>query len=250
MNASLALCFVCARLKPANRFVFRIIGMRERNHFHRRVLVMSLLLAGWFMAGPDRLNAQISGASGTVLTIAGNGERSYSGDGGPATNAALQDPLGLSIGPDGTLYIADASNFRIRAVAAATGVITTVAGNGSPGDGGDDGPATNAAFGGLSAIALDRARQTLYLADQFNYRVRKVNLTNGVISNFAGVGLFYPFPEYGQRGDGGPATGAWFSGPPSGLAVDRSGNVYISEGCRIRKVDIATGVIHTIAGRY
>jgi DNA-binding beta-propeller fold protein YncE len=89
--------------------------------------------------------AQAPAASGTILTIAGNGASGFSGDGGLATNATLNGPFGLAIGPDGTLYFADNSNFRIRAISPATGIIRTIAGNGTFGDTGNDGPATNAA---------------------------------------------------------------------------------------------------------
>ena len=211
-------------------------------------ILPSLVLSSLIFSG-SVARAQVPAASGTVLTIAGNGVYDFAGDGGPATNAALKDPSALAIGPDGTLYFTDASNFRIRAIAPATGIITTIAGTGDGGDGGDGGPATSATFYTSGYLALDRARQALYFADVDNERVRRVSLTNGLISNFAGVGIFNPFPP-GQNGDGGPATGAYFRGfLNGGIAVDGAGNVYIAEGCRIRKVDIATGLINTIVGR-
>ena len=195
-------------------------------------------------------HAQSPAASGTVITIAGTGAFGFIGDGGPATNATFHFPYALAIGPDGTLYVSDFDNLRIRAIAPATGIIKTVAGNGSFGDTGNNGPATNAPLGTVIGLAVDRARHVLYLPEIDNYWVRQVNLTSGIISNFAGVGASYPFlPVLGQRGDGGPATGAWLSGPPTDIAVDGAGNVYIAEGCRIRKVDIATGIIHTMAGK-
>jgi sugar lactone lactonase YvrE len=194
---------------------------------------------------PLALRAQSPAASGTVITIAGNGSSGFSGDGGPATNATFHEPYGLAIGPDGTLYVADSSNYRIRAIAPATGFITTVTGNGSSGDTGDGGLATNATIGGVARIAVDRTRHALYLCDSDNNRVRKVNLANGVISNFAGVGLF----GFGFSGDGGPATSAEFALPES-LCTDGTGRLAISDlfNDRVRQVNPVTGIITTIAG--
>ncbi len=210
--------------------------------------VRAVTLAGMLVTALT-LRAQAPAGSGTVLTIAGNGTQAYSGDGGPATNAALYYPSGSAIGPDGALYFADNGNYRIRRIDPVTGLITTIAGNGTcTGDGygtGDGGPATNASFCGVLSIAVDRARNALYLAAIDDNRVRKVNLTDGVISHFAGQGLYGSGPE----GDGGPAADANF-GFINGIAVDRAGNVFIADygNYRIRKVDIATGIINTIAG--
>jgi sugar lactone lactonase YvrE len=190
--------------------------------------------------------AQSPVSSGNVITIAGNGSAGFSGDGGPATNATFNSPYGLAIGPDGTLYVADSSNYRIRAIAPSTGLITTVAGNGSFGDTGDDGPATNATISGVNRIAVDRFRHALYLGDTDNNRVRKLNLTNGVISNFAGLG----FPVgVGFAGDGGPATLAEFDFPDA-VCTDGIGRLSITDlfNNRIRQVNPVTGIITTIAG--
>jgi YD repeat-containing protein len=181
-------------------------------------------------------------ALGPVIhTVAGNGTAGFGGDGGPATQAALQTPRGLAVGPDGSLYIADAFNFRVRRVAP-DGVITTVAGNGTAGFGGDGGPATQAelnnAFGGL-AVGPDGS---LYIADRDNGRVRRVG-PDGIITTVAGGGT-----NSSALGDGGPATQAFLSGPDS-VAVGPDGSLYVRErsGFRVRRVG-PDGIIRTIAG--
>ena len=221
-----------------------LAGSRKGRPYGLRALPC---IAGAFLVmAPLALRAQAPAPSGTVITIAGNGMGGFSGDGGPATNAAFREPYGMAIGPDGTLYVADTGNYRIRAIAPATGFITTVAGTGTDGDTGDGGPATNATFsGGVVGIAVDRARRALYLSDSTYNRVRKVNLTNGVISNFAGVGL----SGFGFSGDGGPATNAWFA-VPEAVCTDGTGRLAISDlfNDRVRQVNPVTGIITTMAG--
>ena len=179
-----------------------------------------------------------------VTTIAGNGYAAFSGDGGPATAAALNGPGSVAVAADGTVYIADGGNMRIRRISPG-GVISTIAGNGTYGDGGDGGQATEAQLGGIEAIALSPADDILYIADNGMNRVRQVDLDSGVITTFAGRGLDY----IGHGGNGGLATDAWI-GIPQGIAVDPAGNVYFTElmYCTVRKVDIATGVITRVAG--
>ena len=182
-------------------------------------------------------------SAGTVVTIAGNGQVGFSGDGGPATNAALNGISGLAFGPDRTLYISDEGNLRIRAVDPATGLIRTIAGTGVTGDEGNDGPATSANLGGVIGLATDRARNVLYLTDWANNFVRKVNLTDGIITRFAGSGNF------GMNGQGGPATLAELAFPVD-AATDGAGRLSFvdSHNNRICRVDPATGIISTIAG--
>jgi uncharacterized protein (TIGR03437 family) len=176
--------------------------------------------------------------------VAGSGRIAFSGDGGPATSASLSNPLGLAVDAFGNFYIADLGNNRVRKVNAA-GTISTYAGNGQPGVGGDGGPALNAQLysrnsvsADLQSMAMDAAGN-LYITDSFNHSVRKVD-PSGVITLFAGSGLL--------PGDGGPATKARVAAP-AGVAVDGAGNVYIADslGSRIRKVD-TTGIISTVAG--
>ena len=179
----------------------------------------------------------------TISTVAGGGLASP-GDNGPATATNIIAPSGVAVDSMGNLYFIDTGAWRVRKVDA-SGIITTIAGDGNIGLGaiGDGGPATQARFLFSSmheGIAVDSAGN-VYVTDSGNYRVRKID-TNGVITTFAGNG----FPISG--GDGGPATGAGMS-RPSGLAIDSSNNVYIAEstGARVRKVD-TNGIITTVAG--
>ena len=188
----------------------------------------------------DLYNSRVRKVSnGVITTVAGGG--STVGDNGPATSAALYDPLGVAVDSAGNLYIADSSNHRIRKVS--DGVITTVAGSGAvfPSKGGfsgDNGPATSAQLDYPAGIAVDSAGN-LYIADEGNHRVRRVS--DGVITTVAGNGT------QGLSGDNGPATNAQL-GSPTGVAVDSAGNLYIADTAdeRIRKV--SNGVITTVAG--
>lgn len=176
--------------------------------------------------------------SGNLTIVAGTGVPGYSGDGGPAVNAQINDSAGVALDSAGNLYIADTYNHRIRKVDTA-GIITTVAGNGTAGFSGDGGPATSASMRLPKGVAVDTAGN-LYIADTYNHRIRKVD-TAGVITTVAGTGVG------GHSGDGGPATSARIWITHGGLAVDSAGNIYINQTNRIRKVDTA-GIITTVAG--
>jgi uncharacterized protein (TIGR03437 family) len=185
----------------------------------------------------DSLNYRIRMVSnGVITTVAGNGRGGYSGDGGPAIGAQINQPWGVAVDSAGNLYIADTGNDRVRKVS--NGVMTTVAGNGTMGFSGDGGPATSAELFAPVAVALDSAGN-LYIADGDNDRVRKVS--NGVITTFAGNGAS------GLGGDGGPAASAQLY-TPNGLAFDSAGNLYISGTVGVRKV--SGGVITTVAGNW
>ena len=178
-------------------------------------------------------------ANNIITTVAGNGNRGYSGDGGAATNASLISPTGVAVDANDNLFIADAGNFRIREVNA-NGLITTVAGNGTESDTGDGGAATNATLNWPEGVAVD-ANGNLFIADLDNNRIRQV-ATNGIITTVAGDGT------WGYSGDGGPATNAELSSI-SHVAVDAAGNLYIADSANhlIRKMD-TNGIITTVAG--
>jgi sugar lactone lactonase YvrE len=176
--------------------------------------------------------------TGVITTVAGNGAQGYAGDGGPAIGAELNQPTDVAVDSDGHFYIADNRNFCIRRVDT-TGVISTLAGNGTEGYAGDGGPATGAELDTAVGLTLD-ASGNLYIADANNNRVRRVD-RNGTIATVAGNGTG------GFTGDGVSATGAELN-DPVGLAVDASGNLYIADdkNNRIRKLD-TKDIISTVA---
>ncbi|RKN64978.1 hypothetical protein D7231_27210 [Streptomyces klenkii] len=179
------------------------------------------------------------GPDGIITTVAGDGSKGYGGDGGPATEASLKDPAGVALDGQGNLYIADRSNQRVRKVGP-DGVIVTVAGDGTAAFGGDGGPATAASLNFPHAMVADGAG-TLYIADDYNHRVRKVG-PDGTITTVAGDG------SDGFSGDGGPATAASLHFPHA-VAVDGAGNLYIADryNYRVRRVG-PDGIITTVAG--
>ncbi|HTA81522.1 MAG TPA: SBBP repeat-containing protein, partial [Bacteroidia bacterium] len=155
--------------------------------------------------------------AGIITTAAGNGTAGFTGDGGAATNAELNNPYGIAIDPHGNIYIADYKNARVR-VLGNSGNITTIAGNGINGYSGDGGAATAAEIAPI-AVAVDDSGY-IYIADADNNRIRKI--VNGIITTFAGNGAANYF------GDGGLAdTSALYY--PAGLTCDHMGNVYIAD---------------------
>jgi sugar lactone lactonase YvrE len=184
---------------------------------------------------------KVAVGTGIISTVAGNGTAGYSGDGGAATSAELNYPYGVAVDASGNLYIADTFSSRIRMVSAATGIITTVAGNGTRGYSGDGGAATSSELDELTGVAVD-ASGNLYIADGGTDKIRKVAAATGIVTTVAGNG------PRGYSGDGGAATSAELD-VPYGVAVDASGNLYISdEGSnRIRKVNVATTPALTFA---
>lgn len=180
---------------------------------------------------------------GTINTVAGNGEWIYQRDGIPATDAPIFLPSGLAVDAAGDLYLCDTNNNRIRRVDAVTGNISTVAGNGSPGSAGDNGPATSAELNSPSGLAIDGAGD-LYIADTGNNVVRRVDAVSGVITTFAGQP-----GTAGYSGDGGPATGALLVSP-RGLALMPGGDLVITDSGNnaVRLVSITSNRIQTVAG--
>ncbi|MBI4471634.1 MAG: hypothetical protein HY646_03135, partial [Acidobacteria bacterium] len=179
-------------------------------------------------------------ANGIITTIAGNGDPGFSGEDVAATSAALNFPWGVAVDPAGNVFVADSENDRIRKIAAGTGIITTVAGSGVRGFGGDNGPATAATLNFPEALAIDAAGRLL-IVDTGNHRIRKV--TGATITTIAGTSTA------GASGDGGAATAALLN-EPGGIALDQSGNIYIADTSnhRIRQIAAATGIITPVAG--
>jgi len=189
--------------------------------------------------------------TGSITTIAGTGQLGYSGDGGPAVKAMLHWPRGVAVASDGSIYIADSGNHRIRRVGP-RGIITTVAGDGwtgNDGDGrysGDAGPAVRASLNWPSDVAMG-SDGSVYIADFANYRIRRLSLS-GAISTVAGDG-WQNERRFGRySGDGGPASRASLF-MPMGVAVSPGGEIYIADlaNRRIRKVN-REGIITTVAG--
>ncbi len=244
---------------------------------------------------------KVDASTGAITTVAGNGIRDFGGDGGPAIKASLAFPMGLAVDKEGNLFIADARNHRIRRVDAKSGVITSVAGQGMRGLGGDNGPALSALMSYPTAVTLDE-EGNLYIADSENGGIRRVDRKTGIISSVTGEGVpgaktdssgtptirglfvapvgliydgkgsLYVADAYLNRvkkvevathkvtivagkgvnqycGDGGPAREACLN-QPAGVALDVAGNVYIADAGndRVRKVDIKSGIVTTVAG--
>jgi sugar lactone lactonase YvrE len=179
--------------------------------------------------------------SGTLITIAGS-TPGFSGDAGQATSAQLNLPTALALDTAGNLYIADTGNHRIRKINLTTAVITTIAGTGTQGSSGDNGPAASAAIDSPTGLAIDSAGN-LYLADTHNHIIRKITASTGTITTIAGNG------SSGFSGDTAPATSATLA-LPHGLSLDATGNLYLAdtENHRIRRIDAISGVITTVAG--
>lgn len=180
-----------------------------------------------------------SGAAGRLVRVAGSGE---GGDGSKAMDAKLVEPFGIEFDRAGNMYVVELGGNRVRKVSA-RGVLTTCAGTGERADGGDGGLATRARLNSPHGLVLGRKRD-LYIADTGNNRVRRLDLRSGIIDTVAGTGVA------GFSGDGGPAKAARFGGV-YGVALDRRGrSLYIADldNRRIRVVNLASGIVTTVAG--
>lgn len=210
--------------------VFELEGVWGKNGAMKRLLLMGLMLAGMVSEGA------------TISTVAGTGVKGFSGDGGPAEKAQVNNPFGLVRGPDGALYICDTDNHVIRRIAK-SGVISTVAGTaGKKGYAGDGGPAKAALLNEPYEVRFD-AGGNLFFVERMNHLVRFVDAQSGNISTVAGNG------KAGFGGDGGQATAAQFNQPHS-IQFDASGDLYICDilNHRIRKVAMKSGIISTFSG--
>ncbi|MES2701320.1 MAG: T9SS type A sorting domain-containing protein [Bacteroidota bacterium] len=193
-----------------------------------------------YIADAHRIR-KVNASTGIITTVAGTGVGGFSGDGGPAVSATMNYPDAIAIDATGNLLILDRGNVRVRKVAA-TGIITTIAGDGNTGYSGDGFAATSAQFSSPTNIAVD-AGGNIYIADRDNNVIRKIN-SAGIISTIAGV--YIP----GYSGDGGPANLAQLNHPYD-IAVDAAGSVYISDAgnARVRKMSPVTAVAGNFADR-
>lgn len=183
---------------------------------------------------------RVDGATGEITTIAGTGTSGYNGDGIDATTAQLAGPSAVGEDAGGNLYISDTNNSRIRRIDAVTGLISTVAGTGTAGYNGDGILATAAQLWGPFDIAVDAAGN-FYFPDRNSHRVRRVDVSTGLINTVAGTGTG------GYNGDNQLATSAQLDNPVN-VAMDSGGHLFISERHRVRRVDASTGMITTVAG--
>jgi sugar lactone lactonase YvrE len=213
-----------------------------------------------FIADNNQIRKVVA-ASGIIQPVAGNGTYGYSGDGGPATQAELAGPQGVAVDKSGNIFISDSGNAVVREVVAATGIIQTVAGNGTSGYSGDGGKATQAQLGSPDGLFVDSSGN-IFIADPFFYTcyidpdgfpiclpggggtIREVDAKTGNIQTVAGNGT------EGYSSDGGLATQTELDGPTA-VFVDTSGNIFLADAGsnRIREVKAATGIIETVAGK-
>jgi sugar lactone lactonase YvrE len=185
---------------------------------------------------------RVDAVSGILTVVAGSGAAASGGDGGPAVQASINYPYDVSLDAAGDLFIVEMAGNRVRRVDSLTGVITTVAGNGTAAYSGDGGLAVTASLRAPTAMALDQAGN-LFIADSGNARIRRVDAQSAVITTVAGNGAI------GISPDGAAAASASLS-PPLGVSVDRSGNLLVYEfgSASIRRVDSVTGILTTFAG--
>ena len=195
----------------------------------------------WFCEYDGQVVRKVT-ADGKIQTIAGSGKKGYSGDGGPAREAAFNLPHEIRFDAAGDLYIVDMGNHAVRKVALQTGVITTFAGTGKAGYSGDGGPAAAAQFKNPHSIQFDAAGD-LFICDIGNHVIRKVDRRTGVISTFAGTGKAGATPE------GAPLKGTPLNGPRS-LDFDANGDLWVAlrEGNQVFRFDLKAGKIHHVAG--
>jgi len=234
-------------------------NLPARETFLQSPTGLAVDVAGNLFVGTSGFSSDVTGEhrilkvdarTGIATAIGGNrfGFGGLGGDSGPATADAVRlwQPSGMALDAAGNVFFAERGNHRIRKIAAGTGILTTVAGAGpfpvAGGDSGDGGPATSARMNTPNDVAVDGAG-SLYIADWFNHRVRRVDAVTGRISTIAGVGV------EGYNGDGFPGSQLALASP-RGVAVDRDGNVFIADNGnhRIRKVDAVTGILTTVAG--
>lgn len=178
----------------------------------------------------------------TIDTIAGTGDAENNGHSGQATKVNVGHPFGVEIGPDGALYVTEVLNHRVLRVDLQSGQLTTVAGCGRKGYSGDGGKATDAELNEPYEVRFDKDGN-MFFVEMINNIIRRVDAKTGVIQTIAGTG------EKGYGGDGGPAIKAQFNRPHS-IALDHRGGLYVADigNHRIRRIDLKTGLVDSIAG--
>lgn len=219
-----------------------MISSRPFNHRSKfmRYLILTMIIAG--TSSIYTVLAMAADSSRTIDTVAGTGQPTAGPASGPAREVPIGDPFGVEIGPDEALYITEVRHHRLRRLELKTGHITTVAGCGEKGYDGDGGPATAARLNEPYEVRFDAAGN-LYFVEMMNHVVRKVAANTGVITTIAGTG------QAGYSGDGGPATKATFRQPHSIAIDDRQGLLIADIGNhRVRRVDLKTGIVTSIAG--
>ncbi len=231
---------------PAGRA--RQVGLNHPTHISFDPLGR-LILSAWH----NSMILRYDFATDYIEPICGTGERTYSGDGGPAVLATINLPSATAFDPLGRLYISDQENQRIRRVDT-DGTIRTVVGTGEPGFSGDGGPAEQAriyapigqAAPPTSRIATDQSGN-LYLADTFNNRIRKIDYATRIITTIAGNGAFPPMPSSNEDRDDALAASLYW---PCDVAIDSAGRVFVADTFNhcVRRIDL-DGTIHTIAGQ-
>src|SRR6267142_1103225 len=244
---ALLLALAPSSVLAAKPSVFTLVGTGYKGYSDREVNNPYGLVIG-----PDRMlyfcdldNQRIRRLDLKTLltaTVAGNGQRGYSGDGGLATAASLNMPHEIQFDAAGNLYIAERDNHVVRKVDAKTGVLSTFAGTGIPGFSGDGGPAARAQLRQPHSIAVD-PKGRLLICDIGNHRIRQVDFSSGTIETYGGTGERQPTP------DGAPVKGTPLNGPRT-IAIDRDGDMYLAlrEGNAIYRIAPSTATIHHVAG--
>jgi streptogramin lyase len=245
---------VCVAAHAAAGEVLTIAGTGEERYFGDGGPAEQAGVGGPFgvVIGPDgavyvceianHVVRRIDRESGVITTVAGTGEMGNSGDGGPATEAKLNEPYELRFDREGNLFFVDMRAAVVRRIDRETGVITTVAGTGEHGFSGDGGPAVKARLKQPHSIVLDD-EQSLYICDIGNHRIRRVDLDTRVITTFAGTGERQATP------DGAPIADTPLNGPRA-LDFDGAHNLYLAlrEGNAVYRLDLSDATLHHLAG--
>ncbi|MFO0905309.1 MAG: hypothetical protein U0939_20040 [Pirellulales bacterium] len=208
-----------------------------------RPALLSILFTSAWLASPGHFCAAPSAAAAqTIDTVAGTGKPEDGPASGPALAVNVGEPFGVEIGPDDALYITEVRNHRVRRLDRATGQLATVAGNGKKGYSGDGQPAVDAQLNEPYEVRFDRAGN-MYFVEMQNHVIRRVDAKTKIITTIAGTGVA------GYSGDGGPALKAQFRQPHS-IALDHRGGLYVADigNHRIRRIDLETGIVDSIAG--